>query len=67
MNSYIDAQCRHMIAMVQTFEDACHFSAKKDDNKVSKDEEKTLRKIKKASDHFKRDLEKITGSIVKSS
>ena len=33
MNSYIDAQCRNMIAMVSTFEQACTMAAMKDNGK----------------------------------
>lgn len=59
MNIYIDAQCKNMIAMVNTFEHACLIAATKDDGKISKDEEKVLKKITAATKRFKDDLSKL--------
>ena len=58
MNSYIDAQCKHMIAMIGTFEQACELATKRDDGIKSKEEEKTIKKIKAASEKFKAELKR---------
>ena len=44
MNTYIHAQILNMQAMVQTFERSCEMAAMKDDGKISRDEEKQLKK-----------------------
>lgn len=59
MNYYIDAQCKNMIAMVNTFEQACTLAAREDDGTISKDEEKQLKKIRAAAKKFKDELSKI--------
>lgn len=59
MNYYIDAQCKNMIAMVSTFEQACIMAASKDDGTTSKEEEKQLKKIRAAAKKFKDELSKI--------
>lgn len=59
MNTFIQAQCRNMILMVQTFEQACNMAAQKDDGKISKEEEKALKAIRAAADKFKNELRKI--------
>lgn len=56
MNTYIHAQILNMQAMVQTFERACEMAAMKDDGKVSRDEEKQLKKIKAAAQAFQKEL-----------
>ena len=58
MNTYIHAQILNMQAMVQTFERACEMAAMKDDSKISRDEEKQLKKIKAASQAFLKGLDK---------
>lgn len=59
MNSYIDAQCRHMVAMTDTFTNACLLAARKDDGVISKEEERTLKMINVATEQFKKSLNKI--------
>ena len=59
MNHYIDAQILNMIAMTQTFEHSCTMAAMRDDGKISRDEEKALKKIKKATQRFIKELESI--------
>ncbi len=61
MNTYIHAQILNMQAMVQTFERSCEMAAIKDDGKVSRDEEKQLKKIKAAAQTFYKELERIKG------
>lgn len=60
MNVYIDAQCKHMIAMVNTFIHSCELAAIKDDGNISRDEEKLLKKIKKSSNKFNNELKRIS-------
>lgn len=62
MNLFIENQCRNMIQSIQVFKQSCEFAAKRDDGKVSKDEEKTLKQITKASDEFTKEIEKILKS-----
>ena len=59
MNSYINAQILNMIAMVRVFEQSCQNAATKDDGKISRYEEKQLKKIKIASQKFIKELENI--------
>lgn len=59
MNSYIDAQILNMIAMVRVFEHSCEYAAAKDDGKISREEEKQLKKIKGATQKFIKELESI--------
>lgn len=59
MNSYIHAQILNMIAMVRVFEQSCQSAATKDDGKISREEEKQLKKIKIASQKFIKELENI--------
>ena len=59
MNSYIKSQVANMIAMLNTFEASCEFAAKMDDSVVDRDEEKTLKRIKKATKIFRDELEKL--------
>lgn len=58
MNTYIHAQILNMQAIVQTFERSCEMAAIKDDGKVSRDEEKQLKKIKAAAQTFYKELDK---------
>lgn len=59
MNQYITAQCKNMITMVETFEQACKLAALKDDGTISREKEKALRKISKTAEKFKAELSKI--------
>ena len=59
MNTYIHAQILNMQAMVSTFERSCEMAATKDDGKISRDEEKQLKKIKTATQAFQKELERV--------
>lgn len=59
MNSYIRAQILNITTMTKTFEQACEMAAIKDDGKISREEEKQLKKIKTASQRFIKELESI--------
>jgi len=57
MNSYIQAQVTNMIAMTKSFEQTCDFAAIQDDGIKSRDEEKQLKKIRAATQAFRKALE----------
>lgn len=59
MNSYIKAQILNITTMTKTFEQACEMAAMKDDGKISREEGKQLKKIKAASQKFRKELESI--------
>ncbi len=59
MNSYIKAQILNITTMTKTFEQACEMAAMKDDGKISREEEKQLKKIEAASQKFRKELESI--------
>ena len=59
MISYIKAQILNITTMTKTFEQACEMAAMKDDGKISREEEKQLKKIKAASQKFRKELESI--------
>lgn len=59
MNTYIQAQILNMITVTKTFEQACDLAALKDDGAISPQEQKQLKKIKTASQKFRKELETI--------
>lgn len=59
MNTYIDAQITNMITMAKTFEQSCKMAAMKNDGQIDKAEEKALKRIKAATDHFIKELERL--------
>ena len=59
MNSYIEAQIINMITMVKTFEQSCKMAATKNDGQIDKAEEKQLKKLNTATQHFIKELERI--------
>lgn len=59
MNPYIKMQVNNIKSMVETFKQSCEFAAKQDDGTISKEEQKILNQINKASISFLKDLEKI--------
>lgn len=59
MNYYIDAQITNMILMTKTFNESCRMAATQNDGKIDKDEEKTLKKIRVATEKFIKELESI--------
>jgi hypothetical protein len=48
-----------MITMVKTFEQSCKMAAMKNDGQIDKAEEKQLKKISVAAQHFIKELERI--------
>lgn len=59
MNSYINAQITNMIMLTKTFDQACEFAAMQDDGMKSREEEKKLKKLRAASEKFRKELESI--------
>ena len=59
MNPYIAAQILNAQAMARNFEQACQQAAKQDD-KLSKDEKRTLKKVHAITARFISDLDKLS-------
>lgn len=59
MNTYIESQIMNMTAIAKTFEQSCRMAAMKNDGRIDKAEEKILKKIEKATEHFIKELESI--------
>ena len=59
MNLYIREQIRSMMTVTGTFRGYCRSAALKDDGRIDKEEERTLKRIDRASDRFMKELEKI--------
>ena len=59
MNTYIKMQLNTMIQYLDSFEQACHIAAAKDDGEIDPKEQKQLKKIKKAVARFKSELQDI--------
>lgn len=59
MQSFMDAQRGHIIAMVRVFRDACRMAATQDDGKISAEETKEIKQIDDAVNRFISDLKKI--------
>lgn len=59
MNSYINAQITNMIMLTKTFDQACELAAMQDDGMKSREEIKKLKKLKAASEKFRKELESL--------
>lgn len=59
MNPYIASQILNAQAMARNFEQACQQAAKKDDGKINKEEEKTLKKVHAITQRFINELSKL--------
>lgn len=59
MNGYIKAQVNNMVAMLKTFDKACELAAMQDDGITTREEAKQIKKIKAASQQFKKSLENL--------
>lgn len=59
MNPYIASQIFNAQAMARNFEQACQQAAKQDDGAISKEEEKTLKKVHTITQRFINDLDKL--------
>ncbi len=61
MNSYMVTQINQILLSVRVFEDSMRIAARKDDGEISREEERILRRIRKASARYTRRLEQIRG------
>lgn len=59
MNTFLKSQCKNMINMIGTFEQACKMAILQDDGNISKEETKALKTINAAAEKFKKELSKI--------
>lgn len=59
MNPYIASQIFNVQAMARNFEHACQQAAEQDDGKISKEEERMLKKIHSITQRFINDLDKL--------
>lgn len=60
MNPYLATQIFNAQAMARNFEQACQQAAIQDDGTISKEEEKTLKKVHAITARFISDLEKLS-------
>lgn len=58
MNSYMDAQAKNMIQIIENFKIGMEFAAKKDDGKIDRAEQKRLDRINKAANNLINELKK---------
>ena len=61
MNRYIKSQITTMISSLNLFVKSLEISALQDDGIISKEEDKIIRKLKKVTEKYKEELEKIEG------
>ncbi|MBQ9328006.1 MAG: hypothetical protein IJ225_05675 [Solobacterium sp.] len=61
MNSFLNAQINNMINTLQVFLTGCELAAKQDDGKIDRSEEKTLKKVRKATEDYIKVLKSIRG------
>ena len=59
MNYYIKTQIENIIMLSKNFETACKLAAIEDDGTVTRQEEKELKKISKATSRFIKELENL--------
>ena len=59
MNPYIENQIKTMKSSADLFAQSCRLAAIKDDGKIDRDEEHQLRRIDKAVERFKAELDKV--------
>ncbi len=56
MNTYMTMQINNMLAYLSIFEDAMVMAARKDDGKMSREEQKQISQIRRASNQFRKTL-----------
>lgn len=56
MNTYMTMQINNMLAYLSIFEDAMVMVARKDDGKMSREEQKQISQIRRASNQFRKTL-----------
>lgn len=60
MNQFIRAQCRNMDSYLTAFLQSCRTAALQDDGVITKEEEKTLKRLEKSSEKFRAELHRVT-------
>ena len=59
MNQFIKAQCRNMDSYLSAFIQSCRVAALQDDGVVSKEEERILKRLDKACEKFRSEINKV--------
>ncbi len=59
MNTFIQIQLKYMVSSVEAFMQSCKLAATKDDGIISKEEQRILRKINRASNRYNKQLNRI--------
>ena len=59
MNQFIRTQIQHAITMTEVFKESCRIAAIADGGGISREEEKTLKRINDAADRYVKELQKI--------
>ena len=59
MNPFIKKQCKNMELSLTTFLQSCKVAALQDDGMISKEEEKLLKRLEKASEKFRAEIQKV--------
>lgn len=60
MNQFIKTQITNLLLSLKNFEDSLKIAALEDDGQISKDEQKILDKVHKATLKYSKELEKLT-------
>ncbi len=56
MNTFLQLQCRNMISTIRVFLQACELAARKDDGRISIEEQKALKVIRASAEAFIKEL-----------
>lgn len=59
MNRFMQSQVNNVLLSMKTLNQSIEMAAKQDDGKISKEEQKNIRKIRKAIAKFEQAMEKI--------
>lgn len=59
MNMYMSIQITNMLTSLRLFDDAIKLAARKDDGEISKEEQRQLQQIAKATAQYRAELERI--------
>jgi hypothetical protein len=59
MNQFIKAQCRNMDSCLSAFKQSCRAGALQDDGVASKEEELILKRLEKACEKFRSEINKV--------
>lgn len=59
MNKYIKTQIEYMLMTLKNFDTACQLAALEDDGKIDRTERKQLDQLKKVTEKYRKELEKV--------